>query len=77
MMPSEKKPSHGTIKNWKAGRIEMKAMEIPASAPSMAARGVYLRTVGPMKAPSVTMMPMMKAQARPASQAAIGSWVLR
>jgi hypothetical protein len=52
-------------------------MEMPASAPSMAARGVYLRTVGPTKAPMSTMMPMTKAQASPASQARIGSCVLR
>ncbi len=46
MMPSEMKDSHGTSQLWNAGRREMKAMEMPASAPSIAARGVYLRTVG-------------------------------
>ena len=58
---------------WAAGRIEMKAIEMPASVPSIAARGVYLRMYGPTKAPSSTMRPMMKHQASPASQACIGS----
>jgi len=50
-------------------------MEMPASVPSIAARGVYLRMVGPMNAPSRMMMPTMKAQASPASQALTGSFV--
>ena len=41
MMPSEMNDSHGTCQLWNAGRIEMKAIEMPASAPSIAARGVY------------------------------------
>ena len=77
MMPSEMKASHGTCQLRNAGRIEMKAMEIPASAPSIAARGVYLRRVGPTKAPIRMMMPMMKAQASPACQARIGSMRLQ
>ena len=69
--------SHGTCQLWNAGRIEMNAIEMPASAPSIAARGVYLRTVGPTNAPSRMMTPMTKAQASPASQASIGSCVFR
>ncbi len=69
--------SHGTCQLNAAGRIEMNAIEIPASAPSIAARGVYLRIVGPTKAPSRMMMPMMNAQASPACQARIGSFVFR
>ena len=64
-MPSETKAIHGTSQIWNAGRIEMKAIEMPASVPSIAARGVNLRMVGPTKAPISTMTPMMKAQARP------------
>ena len=56
---------HGTSQDWKAGRIEMNAMEMPASVPSIAARGVYLRMVGPTNAPTRMMTPMMKHHARP------------
>ena len=66
------KAIHGTSHIWKAGRIEMKVSEMPASVPSIAAAGVYWRIVGPMKAPMSTMTPMMNAQASPACQAAIG-----
>ena len=61
----------------KAGAIEMKVNEMPASVPSRAARGVYLRMVGPTKAPSNTMVPIRNAQASPDSQASTGSLVLR
>ena len=47
----------------------MNATEIPARVPSIAARGVYFRIVGPTNAPIRTMTPMRKAQAIPASQA--------
>ena len=60
-----------------AGRIEMNVIEMPASVPSIAARGVSLRMYGPTNAPISTMMPMMNAQASPASQACIGSLVFR
>ena len=60
-----------------AGRMEMKVSEIPASVPSSAARGVNLRTVGPMKAPTRMISPMMNAQASPASQALIALCVFR
>ena len=58
-----------------AGRIEMNVIEMPASVPSSAARGVNLRIVGPTNAPMRMMIPMMKAHARPAVHAAIGSFV--
>ena len=67
------KAIQGTSQLWKAGRIEMKVIEMPANVPSIAARGVYLRMVGPTKAPSSTIRPMMKHQASPACQARIGS----
>ena len=50
---------------------------MPASVPSIAACGVYLRMYGPTNAPISTMTPMMNAQARPASQACSGSFVCR
>ena len=71
------KPIHGTSHIWKAGRIEMKAMEMPARVPSIAARGVSARMVGPTNAPISTMTPMMKHQASPACQARTGSFVVR
>ena len=71
------KEIHGTSHIWKAGRSEMKAIDIPASVPSIAARGVSRRIVGPIKAPISTMMPMMNAQASPACHASIALFVLR
>ena len=50
---------------------------MPASVPSIAARGVIRRMNGPMNAPMSTMTPMTNAQASPASQAWIGSPVAR
>ena len=55
----------------------MKVSEMPASVPSIAARGVILRMNGPMNAPISTMTPMTNAQASPASQACTGSLVAR
>ena len=52
-----------------AGRIEMNVIEMPASVPSSAARGVKRRIVGPTNAPMRMITPMMNAHARPASQA--------
>ena len=52
-------------------------IEMPASVPSMAARGVSLRMWGPTNAPIITMTPIMNAHARPACQACIASLVLR
>ena len=60
-----------------AGRIEMNASEMPASVPSIAARGVRCRIVGPTNAPIRMITPMMKAHARPAIHAATGSFVAR
>ncbi len=66
-MAKHTKPIQGISQIWKAGRMEMNAMEMPASVPSMAARGVMRRIHGPTKQPSSTITPMMKAQARPAA----------
>ena len=45
------RPIHGTSHIWNAGRIEMNAIEMPASVPSIAARGVIARIAGPTNAP--------------------------
>jgi hypothetical protein len=50
----------------------MNAIEIPASVPSMAARGVKRRMVGPTNAPMRTITPTMNAHASPAIQASTG-----
>ena len=50
---------------------------MPASVPSIAARGVILRMNGPMNAPMSTITPMTNAHASPASHARIGSPVAR
>ena len=77
MIASTGRPIQAASHICAAGRIEMKVIEMPASVPSIAARGVILRMNGPTNAPISTMTPMMKAQARPASQACIGSLVFR
>ncbi|SKY65664.1 Uncharacterised protein [Mycobacteroides abscessus subsp. abscessus] len=55
----------------------MKVIEIPARVPSIAARGVSLRTYGPTNAPIITITPIMNAHAKPACQACIASLLLR
>ena len=77
MMAKHTRPIHGVSHIWKAGRRAMNVMDTPARVPSMAARGVYLRMVGPMKAPSSTMMPMISAQMSPSFQARMASPVRR
>ena len=71
------KAIHGACHICAAGLIEMNVIEIPASAPSRAARGVHLRSHGPKNAPMSTMQPMMNAQASPARHAVIVSPVRR
>ena len=41
-MPRETKAIQGTSHIWKAGRIAMNVIDMPASVPSIAARGVNL-----------------------------------
>ena len=66
-------PIHGACHICAAGRMAMNAIEMPASEPSIAARGVHRRIHGPTSAPHSTITPMMNAQASPACQAWIGS----
>ena len=51
MMPSEIMPIQPSCQTWNAGAIAMNVIATPASVPSIAARGVSLRSVGPMNAP--------------------------
>ena len=74
---SETNAIHGTSHIWNAGRSEMNAIEMPASVPSIAARGVWARIHGPTNAPRSTITPMMKHHARPACQASLASFVER
>ncbi len=55
-----------------AGRIEMNAIDTPASVPSSAARGVILRTIGATKPPAISTKLCTNTQTRPASQPLIG-----
>ena len=55
--------------------MEMKVMEMPASEPNSAARGVILRITGAMKPPAISTKLCTNTQVRPASQACTGSLV--
>ena len=66
-------PIHGACHIWAAGRMAMNAIEMPASVPSIAARGVHRGSTGRRAPRSSTITPMMKAQASPACHAWTGS----
>ena len=55
----------------------MNVIEMPASVPSIAARGVTVRIHGPMNAPISTITPMIRHHASPACHASIASLVCR
>src|SRR5580704_7472809 len=59
-----------------AGRIEMNAMDTPASVPRSAARGVTFRMKGAMKPPAMSTKLWMNTHVSPASQPLTGSPVL-
>ena len=69
-------PIAGVMNISSAGRIEMKVIEMPASAPSRAARGVIMRTYGATKPPIIRMKLWKNTQTRPADQPFSGSPVL-
>ena len=73
MIAKQMMPISGVMNISSAGRIEMKAMETPASVPSNAARGVTLRIHGATKPPIINTKLWMNTQVRPASQPLIGS----
>jgi hypothetical protein len=54
----------------------MKVIEMPASEPSSAARGVILRITGAMNPPTIRTKLWTNTQVRPASHACTGSSVL-
>ncbi len=70
-------PITGVMNIWFAGLIEMKVIEMPASEPSRAARGVIRRMNGAMKPPAISTKLWMNTQVSPASQACTGSPVVR
>ena len=68
-------PITGVANIWAAGLMEMKVIEMPASEPSRAARGVMRRMYGPTKPPAISTKLCTNTQVRPASQACTGSLV--
>ncbi len=76
MIAKQTKPMTGVMNISCAGRIEMNAIDTPASVPSSAARGVTLRMNGPMKPPTISTKLWTNTQVSPASQPCIGSPVL-
>ena len=75
MIAKQMIPMTGVSNTCRPGRIEMKVMEMPASEPRSAARGVILRIAGPMKPPIIKTKLCTNTQVRPASQAWTGSLV--
>ena len=75
MIAKQTTPISGVSNTSRPGRIEMKVMEMPASDPSSAARGVILRITGPMKPPIISTKLCTNTQVSPASQAWMGSLV--
>jgi hypothetical protein len=75
MIAKQTNPIWGVMNISCAGRIEMNAIDTPASVPSSAARGVTLRMNGAMKPPAISTKLWMNTQVRPASHPCIGSLV--
>src|SRR3982074_2226639 len=76
MTAKQTRPMTGVITICAPGRIEMKVIEMPASEPSSAARGVILRMYGAIKPPPISTKLCTNTQVRPASQACTGSLVV-
>ena len=68
-------PITGVMNICKAGAMEMKVMETPASVPSSAARGVILRMMGATNPPAISTKLCTNTQVSPASQPFTGSLV--
>jgi hypothetical protein len=62
-------PISGVSNTSRPGRTEMKVIEMPASEPSSAARGVMRRTTGAMKPPAISTKLWTNTQVSPASHA--------
>jgi hypothetical protein len=69
------KAMSGFAKIWNTKPMAMKVMATPASAESMAARGVWRRTQSPKKAHTVSMMPLSRHANRPTCQVSVGFFV--
>src|ERR1700747_2041656 len=75
MIAKQMMPISGVVNMSCAGRIEIKAMETPASVPSSAARGVILRITGAMNPPAINTKLCTNTQVSPASHPFTGSLV--
>ena len=73
MTAKQTMPMTGVMNISSAGRMEMNAIDTPASVPSSAARGVMRRITGAMKAPIMSTKLWMNTQVSPASQPLMGS----
>ena len=76
MIAKHTMPITGVMYISSAGRIEMNAIDTPASVPSSAARGVILRMNGATKPPAISTKLCTNTQVSPASQPLTGSPVL-
>ena len=75
-MPKQIRPSQAASYTRNDGVSAMYDTAMPASVPSMAARGVTLRSQSPTKAPMATTMPWMKVHAIATPHASRASPVL-
>src|SRR6201987_1911016 len=73
MIAKQMTPISGVVNMSCAGRIEIKAMETPASVPSNAARGAILRITGAMNPPAINTKICTNTQVSPASHTFTGS----
>ena len=73
MIAKQTTPIAGVMNISSAGFMEMKVIDTPASAPSSAALGVILLTIGARKPPAISTKLWMNTHARPASQPLTGS----
>ena len=65
-------PIAGVMNISRAGFMEIKVTETPASVPSRAARGVIFRTMGAMNPPAMSTKLWMNTHVSPASQPLMG-----
>src|SRR6185369_10984027 len=72
MMAKQVSPITGVVNVCIAGDSEMNVIEIPASEPSNAARGVILRTNGAANPPTISTKLCTNTHVRPACHASTG-----
>src|ERR1700738_342985 len=73
MIAKQVTPITGVMNISWAGRIEMNAIDTPASVPRRAARGVIFRMMGATNPPAINTKLWMNTQVRPASHPLTGS----